>query len=155
MQAGSAHQNKEQWRAAEFGGNQAEKARFLKMMGDKQGAAAAEDEMTKLNAAQQEELELLDKQHEAYTSTTSVSLDHWTAIMNRKALRAHSIHVGLNLAKHLRVCCHPQNPVSDGATRVLAFNHGYSREILLDNEEVAAIRQDIQTVRAYLYAHYG
>ncbi len=74
MQAGSAHQNKEQWRAAEFGGNQVEKARFLKMMGDKQGAAAAEDEMTKLKAAQEEELELLDKMHEASASTTNVRL---------------------------------------------------------------------------------
>lgn len=31
---------------------------------------------------------------------------------------------------------------------MLAFNHGYSREILLDSGEVAAIRADIQTVRA-------
>ena len=69
MQVGLAHQNKQQWRAAEFGGNQAEKARFLKMMGDKQGAAAAEDEMTKLRAAQEEDLERLDKLHEGASSS--------------------------------------------------------------------------------------
>ena len=51
------------------------------------------------------------------------------------------------------VAIYPQDPGSDGATRVLAFNHGYSREILLNNEEVAAIRQDIQIVRAYSSAH--
>ena len=45
----------------------------------------------------------------------------------------------------------PQDPENDGATRVLAFNHGYSREILLDNEEVAAIREDIQTVRMLIH----
>ena len=70
MQVGLAHQNKEQWRAAAFGGNQAEKARFLKMMGDKQGAAAAEDEITKLRAEQEEELERLDQLHEGASSST-------------------------------------------------------------------------------------
>ena len=71
MQAGVAHQNKEQWRAAEFGGNQAEKARFLKMMGDKQGAAAAEDEMTRLRVEQQDELERLDELHEGKHPSSS------------------------------------------------------------------------------------
>ena len=69
MQAASgtglaAHQNKQQWRAADFGGNAAEKAKFLKMMGDKQGATAAEDEATRLRQAQQAELERRDQLHE-------------------------------------------------------------------------------------------
>lgn len=49
------------------------------------------------------------------------------------------------------VTIHPQDSADDGATRVLAFNHGYPREILLDDNEVAAIRQDIQSVRAYAF----
>ena len=48
-----------------FGGNQADKARFLKMMGDTQGATVAESEAAaQTAAAQQAELERLDRLHE-------------------------------------------------------------------------------------------
>ena len=96
-QQSEAHANKQQWRAAQFNGNAAEKARFLKMMGDKAGASAAEQQQKQAAAAEQEQ---------------------------------------------------PAAPAgsgeSDGATRVLAFNHGYPRDTLMDAAEVALIKDDIR-----------
>ena len=87
----TAHVGTAVWRQAQLGSG-GDKAKFLKMMGDKQGAAAAQ-------------------------STDGVS--------GKPQIAA---DVG-----------------EDGATRVLAFSHGYDRSTLLDKDEVPQIKEDIQT----------
>ena len=99
-QQSEAHANKQQWRAAQFNGNAAEKARFLKMMGDKAGASAAEEQQK-----QREQAAAAEQEQPAAPAGSGET---------------------------------------DGATRVLAFNHGYPRDTLMDAAEVALIKDDIR-----------